>query len=72
MGSLKTNNQNRLDHWTAIQNLVPTCPKRSLSTEQHQWRQFIRLHAAPSGAAKGFIPLLSHMQSHSPRPVRTL
>ena len=34
--------------------------------------QFIRLHAASSGATKGFILLFSHMQSSPQRPVNTL
>ena len=31
------------------------CPQWNLTTEWHHWRQFIRLHAASSGATKGTL-----------------
>ena len=39
-----------------------TYPQCNLSTEWHHWRQFIRLHAASSGATEGFMLLFSHVQ----------
>ena len=39
-------------------------PKCNSATEWNHWRIIIRLHAASSGATKGFILLCSHMQTH--------
>ena len=53
---------------TPFQNLAPKFPTMQLSQWVKQLRQFIRLHAATSGATKGIKPF-SHMQKYSCRPV---
>ena len=49
-----------LDHWT-VTTWCLHYPQCNLATEKHHWKQFIRLHAASSGATKGFILLFSHV-----------